>query len=446
MSASEIPLGRGQRRASKPAKQATPSTDSGLSRASSRSPSSPTQAPGAGPNKFNLPQTDADTLGGRKRKSTGPKRGQNGVKQERESLHRHRPSQPELVSSDRYQATPLKQAYAGPTFHASPDASSLPLPSFYSKSLPPKSSTKVVNGINQQAILAERRTEADCSITPKTSELKLQRPSPLEFLFEAARQARETPRVNSTGNPPANSSPHDTNSLHRARSPREGTAETVFPFELEASAAQVRAIGPSFATAYKERMNAFGDNRLPISLPTEDLGEEERRAKTDALKRLLMNAQSPHSTSASARTTDTNNGHNLEGPQPSYSNSNPPHPQKSHYSSPSTPVAIHRHSPLSVPQHDSHAHSDLRLNGSPIHRSASSNLRREFQPSSEPDPAELSSDIVISPLISTARQPLVNHQTSRPTYSTNTSKSIYSPQKLEHDLRRALKLDITSGG
>ena len=69
--------------------------------------------------------------------------------QARRKSHAHNKPQHSGNMSDnpipaKAQATPIKSAYAGPMFHHSPAASALPMPSFYSKSVPASQPAPIV--------------------------------------------------------------------------------------------------------------------------------------------------------------------------------------------------------------------------------------------------------------------------------------------------------------
>jgi hypothetical protein len=83
-------------------------------------------------------------------------------------------------------ATPAKPAaYAGPTFHASPAASNLPMPKFASKSVPPVSSSSSL-----QAKLDAESTNLNVP-SPRLESTALSRErSPLDIFFNADRQER----------------------------------------------------------------------------------------------------------------------------------------------------------------------------------------------------------------------------------------------------------------
>jgi hypothetical protein len=96
--------------------------------------------------------------------------------------------------------TPSKPAYAGPTFHASPAPSALPLPKFFSKSVPAASSQS-----SMQARLDDESDKSDKSASPPRTEAQpivptpppRQEESPLDFFFKADKE--EKAKRKSTG-------------------------------------------------------------------------------------------------------------------------------------------------------------------------------------------------------------------------------------------------------
>ncbi len=86
------------------------------------------------------------------------------------------------------QATPVKPAYAGPTFHASPAPSALPIPKFYSKSLPQPTAPQGL----QARLDVEPEKVAVASPSPPTEavELPAATASPLDIFFKADREER----------------------------------------------------------------------------------------------------------------------------------------------------------------------------------------------------------------------------------------------------------------
>lgn len=346
---------------------------------------------------------------------------------------------------DKARATPVKPAaYAGSTFQQSPAASDLPLPSFYSKSLP---ATDVLSSANSNLETAKSQT-ASTDYSPSKRES-----TPCDFLFEAARHAKATPQVESPAIRSGNLSVPNGSPASRSPAPREGDA--MFPFELEGGATPGED-GSSFATPYKDRMEALGSTK-PIPAGGKAMDENERRAKSDALKQLLMRSSGQNIGRGPEPRADTNNPFNARPPytQPPFSAPGPPLPRQT--SGPSSSVYMPERSGYNPPHHFpqvSYQYSSAQAQNHK--RPTSSNLRNVYGAQSEPEYAELSSDSAVTPPISTARR----HAT-RPTsqYNSDSMGQPYagqpqirdhqakpSAQQLEDDLRRVLKLDLTSRG
>ena len=95
-------------------------------------------------------------------------------------------------------ATPIKaqQAYAGPTFHHSPAPSALPIPSFYSKSVPNVSTTRPPEVANDSGAprAGEPLAKDQYASHGNEDEVRVERETtPLDFLFEAAKKAKGPP-------------------------------------------------------------------------------------------------------------------------------------------------------------------------------------------------------------------------------------------------------------
>ena len=194
-------------------------------------------------------------------------------------------------------------------------------------------------------------------------------------------------------------------------------------------------------------------------MPSPTIDEEERKTKTEALKQLLMNAQAtPHPAAPAAPyTSDMANPFNARAPK--FQSPIPRFHSTRHHSGPSTPTPPFTSSgPYQYfPDQPPIAHGP-RTTGSPVHRPASSHLRRQYQVPDHESPVELSSDNKgTMPPISTARNAIEHPQS--PYHSNNTSSTALprtgqnpnhkpprSAQQLEDDLRRVLKLDLVSRG
>lgn len=358
---------------------------------------------------------------------------------------------PSINQNDKSKATPIKAAaYAGATFQQSPAASALPLPSFYSKSMPaatsiPSQLTKTEN-FGSQSPLA---TVADDLPS-------MQDTNPCDFLFEAARQARATPRGESPATRSGNLSVSNASPAPRSPAPKDG--ESLFPFELEGGAVPGED-GGSFATPYKERIEALKSTRS-TSLGGKSMDETERKAKSDALKNLLMKSSAQDNQNGAqngaANGFDMNNPFNARAPyqQPSFM------PQGSSLnrrtSGPSTTYMGEHPVYNSSPNLFQMAYQFPPPQSQTPKRPTSSRLRNVYGAQSEPEYAELSSDSAITPPISTSRKPTLQqapqHSSASkgPSYPSQQQMPAHRPkpsaQQLEDDLRRVLKLDLTSRG
>ena len=351
-------------------------------------------------------------------------------------------------------ATPIKaqQAYAGPTWHHSPAPSALPMPSFYSKSVPNVSTSRPPEAANDSGAPREDTPEAESSRRKAENGIQREREiTPLDFLFEAAKKAKSTPRGESPDARSVSMSGHES-PYSRSPAPREG--DQVFPFELESGRNTPGGVAPPFATPYKDRMDALRSASSSTSA-TSDSREAEARAKSDALKK-FMNL-TPRATSDSSDVSDPNNPFNARPPQPR--NLHQPVPQQHrHRSGPSTPVSGLSNGPGSAhyfPNMQPTPYNNQNY-ASPMQRPASSHLRHMYHPSVESSPVELPS--AGHSLISTARKPSIQHETPRhprgqfeatqgPFEQLPQHKSKPSAQELENQLRCILKLDgIASNG
>ena len=372
--------------------------------------------------------------------------GQNG--------HRHTSSQSNMTPQ------PKDSAYAGPTFHASPAPSALPIPSFFSKSLPESDLATTVETDSDTADM-----DGDLETTPSKPRARPPQPppqpvadepqaTPLDFLFKAAVKMRESNQMTS---PEASS---------RMRSPQtdpkylhSNSSGGVFPFEMDHSE-QSRAspIGPSFAPSYQDRMNALrsSSSNSPVRSPG---AEEQRRMKTQELKDLLLNPRPQKPSSVSPP---------QQPPYPAYygtgAHGNPsiPHyatPTRTH-SGPAVPLS-HGHSPAQLHQmpnnasrpsshhtyhHQAQVPTQVRNTESPLRREVPTNYN---VPSPGPYGYPYARQGHVQPAV-----PPANYISPQPQYTTpafNMHAQSPSPSKphdtkqMEDQLRQILKLDATTG-
>ncbi|KOS43486.1 hypothetical protein ACN38_g5602 [Penicillium nordicum] len=359
---------------------------------------------------------------------------------------RHTPTHPSVTSPQTKSA-----AYAGPTFHASPAPSALPIPSFFSKSAP---DANLVPPIETDSDDAEVDPEPE--VTPskprnRNNQLKSeeQKPSPLDFLFKAAVQARDQ---KSTSSPEVNKVIQSPQTEPRAVRPNP---DGVFPFEMGNSDYNRNPhIGPSFAPSYQDRMNALRPSGTPQS---SDMPEEERRIKTEELKHLLLNPP-PQKPPSSAYASPDYAG--SFGPRPS---NVPPYatpmrtssgPQLTMSHSSFSPHQLQQQLPQNSGrpqyQYPAHSHSPLRREvdlvpppSMPQYRGPASNST-----SNGGSPAPYG-----NPYMATSQRhrsgyasPQQSHSSASfqlPLNSPSPSR-VVDTQQIENDIRRVLKLD-TSG-
>ena len=422
---------------------------------------SPLQQPAKGPRKSSKKHHNPNTHDGfssdvgaltEYQRNTSPAMTKNNNKgNPRKSSQAHN-KQHEASSADRgkqdmARATPVKQAaYAGATFQQSPAPSALPIPSFYSKSLPATGSLPSQLGndappvpqVSPTKVLDNSPSKADAT--------------PLDFLFAAARQARGGP----SGDSPAARSGHlsvPTGSpASRSPAPREG--DSMFPFELD-GASTLGEDGGSFATPYKDRMDALKSTRS-TSLGGKTMDEHERKAKTDALKKLLMKSNGQGNDHRNNSAPHAKNPFNARAPyqQPAPLHSGPPNMRQN---SGSNSMYTQDYNRYGQPQN--FHHQGYQYQQGPTHtpmRPNSSSLRNVYGPQSEPEYAELSSDSAITPPIPTSRKstahaapqngPGNEGQTHSTPQQAQAQRPKPSAQQLEDDLRRVLKLDLASRG
>lgn len=358
-------------------------------------------------------------------------------------------------SSNSHSTTPQTKdsaAYAGPTFHASPAPSALPIPSFFSKSFPESDLAPTLEADSDNAEM-----EPDLETTPSKRRARPQpaneapQPTPLDFLFKAAVKARDS---NSMSSPEATNrvlSPQtDSKTL---RSNPNVTPGGMFPLEMDnPEHARSSPIGPSFATSYQDRMNALRSSSSPSQSP--ELSEEQQRLKTAELKHLLLNPrpQKPPSSVPAAHSPSRNYGTptNMNGSVPHYATptratSGPPAPLSQGFS-PNQQYPQNVGRPVYPPHY---------TNGPQNFRNTNSPLRREIpvsspyqnsgvsSPSQYPNhhPAQLPAQ---HPSYASPQAQYASPGFGLPTNSPSPAKPA-DTQKMEADIRRILKLDATSG-
>ncbi|KAL8791491.1 MAG: hypothetical protein Q9213_000108 [Squamulea squamosa] len=207
--------------------------------------------------------------------------------------------------------TTPSRAYAGPTFHASPAASSLPMPKFYSKSVPDVNRASGVQTAMKEASETSSDQSED-SPTPgfaqRVGEEQGREESPLDFFFKADREQKERRRleqqVSSGGQQLADDALTIKRPQYHSRHSTTGSQAGLFPMELE---------NKEPAKASHEKASSDPTTSIPVGNTSEMLRSgdttetpqqaEQRRAKTIALKKFLMSSVPSTTDSASDQHT-----------------------------------------------------------------------------------------------------------------------------------------------
>ncbi|KFY42042.1 hypothetical protein V495_04697 [Pseudogymnoascus sp. VKM F-4514 (FW-929)] len=211
-------------------------------------------------------------------------------------------------------STPNAAAYAGPTFHASPAPSALPMPSFFSKSVPESPSIKIADGRADES----NSSSNDSSPPPIVKAQMAGRPkeSPLDFFFNADREEKARARSANSAvgpfQPPAGPPPNDVrtpaqNSQGRHNNPKfaGGSASSMFAMELDGTPG--KPYGPAFSTPYSERIDAARSTPSLFNSPSASASHQKTTDKSEALKSFLFSGQKQPAQS---------NGYSSEPPMP----------------------------------------------------------------------------------------------------------------------------------
>jgi hypothetical protein len=189
-------------------------------------------------------------------------------------------------------ATPAKPqgAYAGPTFHASPAPSALPIPKFLSRSVPAKTIARPPTPSEESS------GSSSSSPVPSPSRQPIAVParhqdSPLDMLFKADRAERAR---NANCSPPSSfSSPSDYSSnerLHHAKQNSYSSMNAVFPIELDGETRNSHSSPPvAFPVAHR---SVTAPSKIP-QLETFSKSNTGNHAVQDLLDRLSFSQKNP---------------------------------------------------------------------------------------------------------------------------------------------------------
>lgn len=216
------------------------------------------------------------------------------------------PSQPQRVTSQASSATPIKQAYAGPTFHASPAASTLPMPKFFSKSMP---SQAAASGLQARLEAEHEGSESSTSeserppFPPSPAAPFAREQSPLDLFFNAHRAERARQHSSDIGLTASNSTSQlsleqlGSGTPHTPPYPRPSQPQSrqsnatpsgkeMFMMELDGAGEHDESDVPGPRVPFKDRINPTKAAAGPQPSMRDD--ETYRQAQSQALKKLLM--------------------------------------------------------------------------------------------------------------------------------------------------------------
>ena len=361
------------------------------------------------------------------------------------------PSQPSLTPS-RPNVTPVK-AYAGPTFHASPAASSLPIPKFISRSVPNVDKTSSLKVMMQQEAV-DTTSESDNSPSLEksqpTQENGAREASPLDIFFKADRDSKAKFQSGDSAGYNGLRLESKNGFRHHSRQLTDNSFGGLFPLEMDG--------------ANPRTPDSTIDNEpfTPASKPMTkvDYKDDQRKAQTLELQRLLYSPKPQRGVSCSPRSDSPSQG----------------------LSSPSPKTTFHDDSPTLVPDgtnREQQQHAALLAlaqkkilgmnnnNGSAVQRPRSSKLWKEVTPSS---PSTQPSEVPGTPTQPRLQKPSdpanghAHQQRNDYTSSHSPFSSAFPPpaktlgelqstpprhakdaKSIEEDLRRILKLDIIGG-
>lgn len=242
-----------------------------------------------------------------------PKINRTGIPRPNSNSTPQPPFRPITLTPGRSSATPL-QAYAGPTFHASPAASALPIPKFFSKSVPAANTgTSLKTMMEKEALEAPKKTPSDRSGDSPTlakaqriGEDQVREESPLDVFFRADREEKEKKRGDS-GDAAAGyeaqavgqSSPTKSFVRHHSRHVTDSSIGEMFSLDIDDKSLNDTPIQEDSKVLSASGSNSPHPTNAPLE-PMVQLSEEvQRKRKTELLKKLLMTPQPQRPATAS---------------------------------------------------------------------------------------------------------------------------------------------------
>ncbi|KAM3417176.1 hypothetical protein BST61_g5437 [Cercospora zeina] len=192
---------------------------------------------------------------------------------------------PISYAGGRVPATPAKeQAYAGPTFQASPAASALPMPKF-SKSVP----SAAARGSLSARLAAEKASDSEQS-SPEADVVAPVAPpqevlnSPLDLFFKADREEKARSASQSQSQ---SQRPHPSFSEHRNSFVQASRSALLDELNRDSAMPSPRTVPPNNG---RPPMGHRAVSSPGAAQPHADAVEEERRTRTQNLKAMLFSA------------------------------------------------------------------------------------------------------------------------------------------------------------
>ncbi|KAH7321548.1 hypothetical protein BKA65DRAFT_528864 [Rhexocercosporidium sp. MPI-PUGE-AT-0058] len=351
-----------------------------------------------------------------------------------------------MYSSSRPINTPSTAAYAGSTFHASPAPSALPIPSFYSKSVPDSPGVKGLKSLKGAALPATDSTPT--RTTPSAAQLQREE-SPLDLFFKADREERARsasstqalavangPFPPPLGSPRSSQTPPARSTQNRTRQGDSNriSSSGMFAMELDGDRAPGSPFGPAFSTPYSERINAARSG-----------------SQVDG-----SSDQSPHHIQSSLDRSEALKAYLFSGQPPPASNSAPVYSSSESYQAPFTAPSDPRGARVpNRPQNNGYSSGpNSRMMNGPQTGGRSSGLRQEVTPTKTPTRtpdrnhvyANSSTPSRLPPNAYSNGNNFATQFASRtpaeaPTFASNGGNSDSTIQGMEDSLRRILKLD-----
>ena len=366
------------------------------------------------------------------------------------------PSQQPLTPT-RLNETPAK-AYAGPTFHASPAASSLPMPKFFSRSVPNVDKASSLKSMMEQDAV-NTTSESDSSPFLENSrpmqDHQARENSPLDIFFQADRHAKAQAQAKTQMGSPAVSNGLRSNSQndirHHSRQCTDSSIGGIFPLEMDGAAAETP----------DTKIDNEPTTPAPKAMTEADYRDEQRKAQTLELKKLLYSPEPLPSASSSPCSATPSKSQSSTSPRITPGGGSPglvPDP---------TSRDQQRHAFLLALAHKQISGTGTNIGSAP-QRPPSSKLRKEMSVPSSPGvqppelpatPTQSSAQRTSTAAIDHTRQHQNGYASPYHPFSAASTPSVKPPggfQKppsrhsrdvkfIEEDLRRILKLDVLGG-